>query len=184
MWTLKINNLQPILKQFPYLKRHKTYTPKIPSTRIHQIRFKHKEISPQINCKNPEIINKTSINPRTEQIFKITCNISNTDTILSNQEIQKVRLPNTIVKINGKRELLTSLINANVIQRTIHFRNIKLEPIQNFLANNFNNQETKETEIDRNTEILNQLRLDCLNNKKKFYYTTLPQFSHIPILLR
>lgn len=49
----------------------------------------------------------------------------------------------------------------------IHFRNIKLEPIQNFLANNFNNQETKETEIDRNTEILNQLRLDCLNNKKK-----------------
>lgn len=68
-----------------------------------------------------------SIDPRTEQIYKLTCSLKNTEAILLATEIEKVHLPNAIVKIIEKGEFL-----ANAIPKTIHFENITLKPVHNY----------------------------------------------------
>lgn len=45
-------------------------------------------------------------------------------------EIEKVGLPNALVRINEKGEFLTSIINANVIGKTVNYSKLKFEPVQ------------------------------------------------------
>ena len=73
--------------------------------------------------------NEVLIEGRTEKVFKLKCDLFNTDAILSGQEIDKVRLPHAIVKVNGHGEFLTSIINANAIPKTIDFSNLSFEPL-------------------------------------------------------
>ena len=67
-----------------------------------------------------------------KKLFKLKCNLANTDAILLAQEQEKVRLPNALVKINERGEFLTSIINPNDIPKIINFSNLQLEPIQKF----------------------------------------------------
>lgn len=67
-----------------------------------------------------EILNQTkpmhnviSIEPRTERIFKLKGNLSNTDAILLTQEKEKVRIPNALVHLDDKGEFFTTIINKN-----------------------------------------------------------------------
>lgn len=57
------------------------------------------------------LVDNISIDAKTEQIYKLVCRLRNTDAILTAAEIYKVRLPNAIVKVNDKREFLTSILS-------------------------------------------------------------------------
>ncbi|KAJ8946880.1 hypothetical protein NQ318_008234 [Aromia moschata] len=52
----------------------------------------------QVSQDNALFSNQISIDPRTEQISKFKCNLINTEAILLATEIEKVHLPNAIVK--------------------------------------------------------------------------------------
>lgn len=49
--------------------------------------------------------------PKTELIFKLKCDLVGTNAILLGLEIEKARLPNALVKINEKGEFFTSNLN-------------------------------------------------------------------------
>lgn len=122
--------------------------------------------------------NKVLIEGRTEKVFKLKCDLSNTDAILSGQEIDKVRLPHAIVNVNGNGEFLTTIINANAIPKTIDFSNLSIEPFtfdstSNALFN-FHTQEDNATgPADRIQVIRNELRTDHLNEEEKELITDL-----------
>lgn len=117
--------------------------------------------------------NIISIQPRTEQVFKLKCNLISTDAILLAQEKEKVRLPNALVKINEKGEFLTSIINANAMPKTIDFSDLKLEPVTqyelacNINVSNINSNQFQNDTTDRQYEIQNQLRLEHLNDEER-----------------
>lgn len=72
--------------------------------------------------------NIISIEPRTEKICKLTCNLSNVDAVLHMQEKEKVRLPNALVHVNENGEFFTSVVNANAMPKTVDFSNLQIEP--------------------------------------------------------
>lgn len=110
--------------------------------------------------------NTISIDPRTEQICKLTCNLRNTEAILLAAEYDKVRLPNAVVKINERGEFLTSVLNINAKPMTITFDNIQLEPLQQYSINNVSQFDNHTTNPNRKDEILKQLRLEHLNEEE------------------
>lgn len=118
------------------------------------------------------ISNIISVEPRIEQITKLKCHLTNTEAILLATEVDKVRLPNAIVRINDKGEFITSILNANAVPKTVNLSNIKLEPIQNFSLNNIG-EENSQTCVDRQYEIKTQLRLDHLNEEENELITQL-----------
>ena len=124
---------------------------------------------------NPNNVpNKISIEGRTEQIFKLKCDLSSTDAILFTQEKENVRLPNALIRINNNGEFLTSIINANAIPKTIDFSELSIEPLETTL-------ETREAVLNINTSepadriqtIKNQLRTEHLNAEEKESITQL-----------
>lgn len=96
----------------------------------------------------------------------------NTDAILIGQEIEKVKIPNSIVHINENGEFFTSVLNVNAIDKNINFTNLKFEPLPNseqLLNYNVSNS----TDIDRKQSILQQLRTDHLNEEETELVTEL-----------
>jgi RNase H-like domain found in reverse transcriptase/Reverse transcriptase (RNA-dependent DNA polymerase)/Integrase zinc binding domain/Integrase core domain len=127
----------------------------------------------KIEVQNRNFENVINIEPRTEKICKFNCQYSNTEAVLSAQEMDKVRLPNALVKINEKGEFLTSVINPHAIPKTINFQNLILEPINNFSINSFNENNVSSEIIDRTEIIKEMLRLDHLNNEEQELITNL-----------
>ena len=127
------------------------------------------------------IQNLIKIEPRTEKICKLKTNqFKNTELILVGQSIDKVRLPNALVKINEKGEFLTSVLNINAIPKTVNFSNLNFEPIikENTSIQTFNKENT--SQFDRQNEIINQLRTDHLNEEEKELITQIClEFSDI-----
>ena len=119
--------------------------------------------------------NKIQIDGRTEKVYKLKCNLANTDAILSAQENEKVRLPNALVRVDENGEFLTTIINPNAIPKFVDFSNLKLEPLQKFKSIfNFNTPNSDpHTQTDRTFEIKNQLRLDHLNEEEAEMVTQL-----------
>lgn len=124
-----------------------------------------KETSTEENMNNFNNIIK--MEPRTEKICKLKTNkLRNTEAILLAQCIDKVRLPNAIVKINQQGEFLTSVLNINMIPKTINFCDLKFEPLikENTSVRNFNKSNTSVPQvINRDEEIINQLRTEHMN---------------------
>lgn len=58
-----------------------------------------------------ERINKMTVESRTEQIFILTCDLRNTERILTVQEIDKVRVPNSLVNLNQSYILQFQLLH-------------------------------------------------------------------------
>lgn len=126
-----------------------------------------------------KIPNKISIEARSEKIFKLKCNLSNTDALLSAQEKDKVRLPNALVKVNEKGEFLTSIVNTNAMGKTVDFSNLSIEPFVSEIETqetilNFSNSDPKYgISHDRQTTIKNELRTEHLNDEEKELITNL-----------
>lgn len=112
--------------------------------------------------------NNIQIDGRTDQIFKLKCNLNNTDAILYKQEKDKVRIPNAIVHVNEHGEFFTSIVNVNAIPKTIDFSDIQLEPFDSAaIESTLHLDEPKNTEqTNRTQEIKNQLRTDHLNEEE------------------
>lgn len=119
--------------------------------------------------------NKISIEGRTEKIFKLRCDLTNTDAILSGQEKEKVRIPHALVHVNNKGEFFTSILNANAIPKTVNFCNLQLEPLEKpETILNLNLPENHSTEpTDRVQIIKNELRTEHLNFEEKQKITEL-----------
>lgn len=62
-------------------------------------------------------VNNINIDATTEQIFELECSLRNTDAILRATEFDKVRLPNAVLKLSDKAELLTSVLNMNAMPK-------------------------------------------------------------------
>ena len=125
-----------------------------------------------------KISNQVFIEARTEKIFKLKCDLKNTDAILHAQENDKVRLPNALVRVNERGEFFTSIVNVNAMPKTIEFINLTLEPVDDttepLYSFNFNNSGVvKESLYDRNFTIKNQLRTEHLNEEEKELVTNL-----------
>lgn len=119
------------------------------------------ETPTQVSHSQNSTMNTINIEPRTEQIFKLKCNLFNTDAILKAQEIEKVRIPNALVRVNSKGEFLTSVLNVNAIPKTITLENLELEPYQDVSVNNISTCEN--VQFERKPQILKELRLEHLN---------------------
>jgi len=141
--------------------------------------------SQENNFCNKKCNNKISIEGRIEKICKLKCNLANTSAILYAQEKDKVRLPNALVKVNEQGEFLTSVINANVINKTVEFSDIIIEPFvpeckNNELAYSLNPDNYTDQPQDRHALIKKQLRTDHLNDEEKCAITELClEFSDI-----
>lgn len=127
---------------------------------------------------NLQKTNLISIEPRIEKIFKLKCNLANTDAIIFSEEQEKVRLPNAMVRVNEHGEFLTTIINANAIPKTIDFSHLKIEP---FIAQNdksedifnFNSNLENIATPDRKSIIKKDLRLSHLNDEEQQLITDL-----------
>ena len=124
---------------------------------------------------NKIIKNEIKIEPRTEKVFKLKCNLSNTDAIISAKQIDKVYLPNSLVHVNEHGEFFTTILNANAITKTVNFSEINIEPFQTgtILNNHKSNQNINFQQKDRLYSIKQQLRLDHLNSEEKEAITNL-----------
>lgn len=137
--------------------------------------FKIEDTLREQNLNSEQIKNEININGRTEQIFKLKCNLQNTDAILSKQDKEKVYIPNALVHVNEHGEFLTSIINCNAIPKSINFSDIQIEPYisQTILNYQTNNYFPNSNQTDRIQTIKSQLRTDHLNDEEKELITNL-----------
>lgn len=89
---------------------------------------------------------------RMEQLCKLKRNLIITETILLATEIEKIRVPNTIVIFIEGGEFCTSRDKANAMPKSINFKNLYLGPTQNYAKLIQNIQLI--TNIDRRQKIL------------------------------
>lgn len=68
-------------------------------------------------------------------------------TILWNHVIEKVKLSNTLVRINENNVFYTIVINPNSIPKTLNFINLDLEPIHNLSLNALDEQLNEEKDL-------------------------------------
>lgn len=113
------------------------------------------------------INNTITIEPRTERVFKLKCDLKNTAAFLNKQDYDLVKIPNAIIQINEQGEFLTTVMNCNTIAKTLNLNNLSIEPISNIQEIfNFNTKHSPPS-YNRNKEIKNQLRLNHLNDEEK-----------------
>lgn len=99
-------------------------------------------------------MNTKNIEARTKKICKLKTQLKNTDGILTAKEVDKVDLPNALVRVNDKGEYLTSIPNAYAMPTTINLDNLEFESIQNSSINNITEDTAhNNSNFDRQTEI-------------------------------
>lgn len=128
------------------------------------------------NCDKDKIIainetNEISLEPRIEKVVKLKSKLRNTEAILLACEIENVRLPNSVVKIDGNGKFLTTAINANAIPKTVSLPELSFEPFEMTTINSLGISENP-GKYER-PEIRKQLRLDHLNEEEQELITKL-----------
>ena len=111
--------------------------------------------------------NVITIEPRMEKVYKLNCNLKNTDVILLGQEKDKVRLPNAIVHVDEHGDFLTTVLNPNAIEKTIDFSDLSFELLPDLHSIHSLNNDNYFEPIDRRQLIKEQLRIDHLNEEER-----------------
>lgn len=142
------------------------------------------KLKQEISFENSIKHNSIKIPARTEQIFKLSCNLKNTDAILYSNEKEKVRLPNALVKVNAHGEFYTSIANTNAMEKSIDLSDLNIEPFssnsdKDYTLLNFN-FDPNNIQRDRRKTIKEQLRTNHLNEEENNLITNLClEFSDI-----
>lgn len=142
------------------------------------------KLKQEISFENSIKHNSIKIPARTEQIFKLSCNLKNTDAILYSNEKEKVRLPNALVKVNAHGEFYTSIANTNAMEKSIDLSDLNIEPFssnsdKDYTLLNFN-FDPNNIQRDRRKTIKEQLRTNHLNEEENDLITNLClEFSDI-----
>lgn len=92
----------------------------------------------------------------------------NTDAILTATDINEIRIPNGIVKLNNKGEFLTCRLNKNALPKTIELHQPDLERLENFSVHNFSRETFQITASqDKRAEIIRQLHLEHVGQRRR-----------------
>lgn len=85
--------------------------------------------------------NIINIKRRNERIFKLSCNLSNTEVIFATQGSEKVHIINALVYVNIQGEFFTSIMKANSVPKSVTFVDLQIE-LNNYLIlhNEISNQ--------------------------------------------
>lgn len=85
--------------------------------------------------------NIINIKRRNERIFKLSCNLSNTEVIFATQGSEKVHIINALVYVNIQGEFFTSIMKANSVPKSATFVDLQIE-LNNYLIlhNEISNQ--------------------------------------------
>lgn len=98
-------------------------------------------------------------------MFQLRSNLIIIETILLAQPIERVRLPNALIKRNENTEFFITIVNQNAIPKIVTLKNIALGPFQNSTVNCLN-EEFCDKLIDRNEIIKNNLPSYRLNDEE------------------
>lgn len=135
---------------------------------MHRVNSSKNEVNEKILKETVTLENVIYIEPRCEKVCKFKTNqLKNTDAIILAQEIEKVRIPNALVKINQNGEFLITVLNANAIPKIVHFNNLKFEPYISDINTLPAEKSLLNLNVTRETEIANLLRTSHMNEEEK-----------------